>query len=272
MHGSAAHPHHGRTRGRWAVLCAATLAGASVALALVPAGARAATPPTVYAAASLTETFPRIDRTARFSFGGSNTLAFQIRQGAPVDVFASASPDYTQQLFREGLVEKPRTLVYNRLVLITPRSNPANIRRVYDVNRDGVKLVVAGERVPVGAYTRTVLRNLGISRAMRNVVSQETDVKGVVGKVALGEADAGFVYLTDARAAASQLRRFAIPTFAQPKVRYEIAVVKASRNKAAARAFVTRATGARGRAILKSAGFRLPALPKPARRAATAVR
>lgn len=240
-------------------MIAAILAGAA-AIAAAPATATAATPATVFAAASLTETFPRIDASARFSFGGSNTLAFQIRQGAPVDVFASASPLYTQQLYREGLLEKPRTLVYNRLVIITPRSNPARIRSAYDVNRDGVKLVVAGERVPVGSYTRTVLRNLGISRALRNVVSQEPDVKGVVGKVALGEADAGFVYLTDARAAASQLRSIAIPTFAQPKVRYEIAVVKASRNRAAARTFVNRATGPRGRAVLKAAGFRLPAV------------
>lgn len=267
MRRSVAHPHPGRARGRWAALFAATFIGAAVVLALVSAGAKTADSPTVYAAASLTETFPRIDRAARFSFAGSNTLAFQIRQGAPVDVFASASPDHTRQLYREGLVEKPRTLVFNRLVLITPRSNPAGLRRVHDVNRDGVKLVVAGERVPVGAYTRTVLRNLGISHAMRNVVSQETDVKGVVGKVALGEADAGFVYLTDARAAGSQLRRIAIPTSGQPTVRYEIAVVRAGRNKAAARAFVARATGPRGRAVLRTAGFLLPA-----RRAATAVR
>ena len=268
MSGTTADParHRPRARGRAAVRIAVA-ALAAVALALGATGTAAAqSPPTVFAAASLTETFPKIDRSARFNFAGSNALAFQIRQGAPADVFASASPNFTQELYRAGLVERPRTFVFNRLVLIVPRSNPANIRRVYDLRRSGIKLVVAGERVPVGAYTRTVLRNLGLSSAMRNVVSQEPDVKGVVGKVATGEADAGFVYLTDARAAASQVRQVAIPTFAQPKVRYEIAVVRASRNKAAARAFVNRTLAAPGRRILAGAGFRLPPLPAPARR------
>ena len=240
------------------------------ALALAPAGlagsARAADPPTVYAAASLTETFPKISPTARFSFAGSNTLALQIRQGAPADVFASAAPNFTQELYRDGLVEKPRFLAFNRLVLIVPKSNPAGIDSVYDLNQDGIKLVVANSRVPVGSYTRTVLRNLGLTSALRNVVSQEADVRDVLGKVALGQADAGFVYVTDARVAASRLKTIQIPVFAQPKVRYEIAVVKASGNKAAARAFVARATGKAGRKVLAEAGFRFPPPPKPKRR------
>jgi molybdate transport system substrate-binding protein len=106
-----------------------------------------------------------------------------------------------------------------------------------------------------------VLRNLGISRAIRNVVSNEQDVKDVLGKVVLGQADAGFVYVTDARAAGKQAKRISIPVFAQPKVRYEIAVVSASPDKAAARAFVARATGPRGRGILRDYGFRFPASP-----------
>jgi molybdate transport system substrate-binding protein len=227
--------------------------------------ARPATPPTVLAAASLTEAFPAIDPAARFSFGGSSTLAFQVRQGAPADVLASAAPSFTQELFRDGLVEKPRFLAFNRLALIVPRANPAEIDSVYDLSRDGIKLVVAQARVPVGNYTREVLRNLGLSSALRNVVSQESDVKGVVGKVALGQADAGLAYVTDARAAASQLRSVAIPVFAQPKVRYEIAVVTASSNPAAARAFIAKVTSARGRDILEDAGFRFPAA-KPQRR------
>lgn len=240
-------------------------ASAVVALAVslgVAAAAQAATPPTVFAAASLTETFPKIDSSATFSFAGSNTLAFQIQQGAPADVFASAAPNYTRQLFQQGLVEKPRFLAFNRLALIVPKGNPAGITSVYDLNRSGIKLVIANAKVPVGAYTRTVLANLGLSSALKNVVSQEIDVKSVVGKVALGEADAGFAYVTDARAATSRLTTVAIPVFAQPKVRYEIAVVAASANKAAARAFVVRATGPVGRKALASAGFRFPAPPK----------
>lgn len=249
---------------------AGAVLSASLVLVLgVTAGASAATPPTVFAAASLTETFPKISPNARFSFAGSNTLAFQIQQGAPADVFASAAPAYTQQLYQQGLVERPRLLAFNRLALIVPRSNPAGIRSVYDLNRDGIKLVIANSKVPVGAYTRTVLANLGLTSALRNVVSQESDVKSVVGKVALGEADAGVAYVTDARAAASQVRQVAIPVFAQPKVRYEIAVVTASRNRAAARAFVARATGAAGRRVLAGAGFLFPK-PKPPRTRRTA--
>ncbi len=231
----------------------------SAAALLGVVGTAQAADPTVYAAASLTETFPKIDARAKFSFGASNTLAFQIRQGAPADVFASAAPSFTQELFRDGLVERPAFLAFNRLALIVPRSNPAGIDSVYDVNRDGIKLVIANSRVPVGSYTRTVLRNLGLNSALRNVVSQETDVKAVVGKVALGQADAGFAYVTDARAAASELRSVAIPVFAQPKVRYEIAVVKSAANRTEARAFVREATGPRGRRILAQAGFRFGA-------------
>jgi molybdate transport system substrate-binding protein len=236
----------------------------SAAALLGVAGTAQAADPTVYAAASLTETFPKIDPRARFSFGGSNTLAFQIRQGAPGDVFASAAPSFTQELFRDGLVERPVFLAFNRLALIVPRSNPAGIDSVYDVHRDGIKLVVANSRVPVGCYTRTVLRNLGLTGALRNVVSQETDVKSVIGKVALGQADAGFAYVTDARAAASELRSVAIPVFAQPRVRYEIAVVKGAANTTEARAFVRVATGPRGRRILAQAGFRFSAAPRRA--------
>lgn len=233
------------------------------------AGTANAADPTVYAAASLTETFPKIDPKAKFSFGGSNTLAFQIRQGAPADVFATAAPNFTTELFRDGLIERPVFLAFNRLALIVPKSNPAGIDSVYDINRDGIKLVIANSRVPVGSYTRTVLRNLGLTGALKNVVSQETDVKAVVGKVALGEADAGFAYVTDARAAATRLTSVAIPVFAQPKVRYEIAVVKSAANKVEARAFITKVTNARGRKILAQAGFRFAAAkPKPKARAA----
>jgi molybdate transport system substrate-binding protein len=116
----------------------------------------------------------------------------------------------------------------------------------------------------VGSYTRTVFRNLGISGALRNVVSQEADVRDVLGKIVLGQADAGVVYATDARVAGSQVTRVAIPVFAQPKVRYEIAVVTASPDKAAARAFIARVTGPRGRRLMTEAGFRFPKPPKPA--------
>ena len=215
---------------------------------------------TVYAAASLTEVFNAYDRAQRYNFAGSNALETQIRNGAPADIFASAAPLNTQRLFQSRLVERPVTFTSNRLVLIVPRSNPAGIQSVYDLRRKPVKLVVAGAAVPVGGYTRTVLRKLGLSSVLSKVVSQESDVKAVTGKVALGQADAGFVYATDARPVRSQVTVVRIPAWAQPRIRYEIAVVARSGNKAAARAWIKRLLSPRGQRALKNAGF-LP-IPK----------
>ena len=115
-----------------------------------PRGRRRRHPPNVFAAASLTEVFPKIDPAPHYSFAGSNQLALQIRQGAPADVFASAAPNFTQDLFAQGLVEKPRFLAFNRLAFIVPKSNPAGITSVYDLRRRGIKLVIAAPAVPVG--------------------------------------------------------------------------------------------------------------------------
>jgi molybdate transport system substrate-binding protein len=206
----------------------------------------------------LTDVFPEIDKRSRYSFAGSTSLAIQIRNGAPADVFASAAPSFTQDLFEARLVEKPQTLAYNRLALIVPRSNPADLSSVFDLRRRGIKLVVAAAGVPAGSYTRRVLRSLGLTGVLANVVSQEPDVGSVTSKVALGEADAGFVYTTDAKAFQDELTEIELPARAQPKIRYEIAVVAATRNKLAARAFVTRALGPVGRGLLSRAGFILP--------------
>lgn len=227
---------------------------------LLAATARSQSEPlTIYAAASLTDVFRSFDRAQRYSFAGSNTLETQIRNGAPADLFASAAPLNTQRLFRQGLVEKPVTFTSNRLALIVPKANPAGITSVYDLGRKPVKLVVANPAVPVGAYTRTVLRKLGLSSVLSKVVSQETDVRAVTGKVALGQADAGFVYVTDARAVRDQVTVIRIPAWAQPRVRYEIAVVSSSSRKAAAQAWINRILSARGQAALKAYGF----LPLP---------
>jgi molybdate transport system substrate-binding protein len=238
------------------------LACALSLVVLVGAGwttARAEDPVTVYAAASLTEALPRIGPAARFQFAGSNQLTLQIRQGAPADVFASASPIYTQQLYGEGLVERPRIFATNSLVLAVPRRNPAAIRSVYDLaKRPKLKLVVAGAKVPVGLYTREVLQRLGLLRVLRKAVSQEPDVKGIVGKLALGEADAGFVYATDVRAAGARLVAIPLPRRAQPTIGYEVAVVKGTRNRAGALELVADLLGVAGRRELARAGFGLP--------------
>jgi molybdate transport system substrate-binding protein len=235
------------------------LAAVLVCLLAAPAGAREHAPKlTIFAAASLTEAFQAFDSSEAYSFAGSNTLAAQIKQGARADVFASASPQYTQDLFRAGLVENPVTFATNRLVLIVPKSNPAALTSVYDLARKNVKLVVAAPAVPVGSYTRTVLRKLGLSSVLTKVVSQESDVKGVVGKVALGQADAGFVYVTDVKPVAGDVASIRIPAWAQPRVRYEIAVVRSSSQKVAARTWIARVRGRAGQAALARAGFGKP--------------
>lgn len=216
-------------------------------------------PLTVSAAASLTDVFPRIDSTARYNFAGSDELATQIREGAPVDVYAAASSKLPQQLYDEGLVEEPVTFASNRLVLIVPGDNPDGIEAVEDVTRPGTKLVVAAEGVPVGDYTRQVLDELRLADALDNVVSNEEDVKGVVGKVSLGEADAGFVYATDAAAAGDEVSLIELPEGSQPSsIEYQIAVVAGSANKEAAKAFVQKVLGGEGQQALEAAGFLLP--------------
>jgi molybdate transport system substrate-binding protein len=212
----------------------------------------------VYAAASLAEVFPEIDAGARFSFAGSDELATQIREGAPADLYAAASSRYPQELFGEGLVEEPVTFASNRLVLIVPRGNPAAIDSVEDVLQPGTRLVVAAEGVPVGDYTRTVLETLGLTAALDNVVSNEDDVKGVAGKVALGEADAGFVYATDVTPVADRVLSFELPDDAQPPIEYQVAVVADSDDKGSAEDFVERLRGSAGREALERAGFVVP--------------
>jgi len=220
------------------------------------AGARPQQPSlTIYAAASLTEVFGSLDKAQRYNFAGSNALETQIRNGAPADVFASAAPLNTQRLCRAGIVDKPVTFTSNRLVLIVPRSNPADLHSVYDLRRKPVKLVVAGAAVPVGGYTRTVLRKMGLTSVLSKVVSQESDVKAVTGKVALGQADAGFVYVTDARPVSDQVTVVRIPAWAQPRVRYEVATVSKSTDKAAAQAWIKMLLATKGQTALKNAGF-----------------
>ena len=235
--------------------------GAAIALAALVgfADERAASRVTVYGASSLTDVFPAIDKRPRYSFASSSTLAQQIRQGAPADVFASADTKNPQQLYRDGLCGKPSVFATNTLVVVHPRSNPGNVKTVFDLRRPGLKIVIAKQGVPVGDYTRSVLAKLGILRAvLANVVSQEADVRGVLAKVALGEADAGFVYRTDAATLSKQVGVVSVPKRAQPPIRYGICVLASTDDKPSAQAFVQRVLGKTGRARLTGAGFGLP--------------
>ena len=213
---------------------------------------------TVLAASSLADVLPQVDAAPRYSFGGSDTLASQIELGAPADVFAAANTKLPEQLYAAGLVERPVVFTANRLVLVVPRANPARLRSVYDLRRKGVTLLVGAATVPVGAYTRTALARLGLTRVLASVVSEEGDARSILGKVGLGEADAGFVYATDARALGGKVKLIALPAKAQPIVRYAVAVVRSSSRRVEALAFVRRLLSKAGQSKLAAAGFIAP--------------
>ena len=244
----------------------AVLTVVGVCLLALPAGtARSATRAqlTVYAAASLTNVFPAIDKNEKYSFGGSNALAAQIKQGAPADVFASANMTLPTQLFQQGFCSKPKVFTRNTLVIVVPKSNPAHIRNIYNLTRSGVKIDIAASGVPVGTYTLQILKNMNLSSAvLKNVVSQETDVREVLAKVALGEADAGFVYSTDAKTVPGKVKVIKIPAWAQPKVQYGICIVSSSSQKTAANAFIKRVMSKAGQKKLHKFGFLPRVKPK----------
>jgi molybdate transport system substrate-binding protein len=234
----------------------AAMLAAAVALA-APAGAQAVN---VYAATSLTNVFPALDKAPKYSFGGSNTLQLQIERGAPADVFASASPHEAQALFHEGRCSRPVTFAINRLVLLVPNSNPGNVTSVYSLRTGGRRLSIGQAGVPIGAYTRQLLRRLRLSSVLSsNKVSQQSNVGQVSSQVALGSADAGFVYYTDGLAVKDRTRMIGLPKWAQPPVRYQICAVKRSgADTSAAQAFINKVTGRAGRGALKAYGFGLP--------------
>jgi molybdate transport system substrate-binding protein len=258
----------------WAVGRRTALAGLLAATAVaVPAvssatSASAVSGITVYAASSLTDVFPAIDPAPKYSFGGSNTLAAQITLGAPADVFASANTTIPAQLYAKGLIEQPVNFTRNTLVIVVPKANPAGIKSIYDLTKPGVSIDIAASGVPVGSYTLQILNQMNLTKpVIANVVSQETDVRDVLSKVALGQVDAGFVYSTDAKTVPGQVTVIAVPVWAQPKVAYAMAVVKNSPNKAAAQAFIKEVLSKAGQAKLLSYGF-LP-LTKPKERIQT---
>jgi len=231
------------------------------ALALLAIGSTSAAPRgpnatiKILAAASLTDVFPQIDKSQQYSFAGSDALAAQIRLGAPADVFASANTTLPNSLYAQGLVEKPVVFTTNKLVLVVAKSNPAGIKTVFDLKKKGIKLIIGTATVPIGSYTRTILRNLALTSVLSNVVSQETDVRSILSKVALAEADAGFVYVTDAKTVADKVTVITLPAWAQPPVRYGIAVIKSTSSRADAVAFINKVLSKAGQARLRAAGF-----------------
>jgi molybdate transport system substrate-binding protein len=234
----------------------------AVALACATAGVPAAAQATtVYAASSLRDVFPRIDGGMTFSFGASNTLQLQIDRGAPADLFASASPAEPQALYKEKKCGRPAVFATNILVLVVPKSNPAGVRSVYSLAQGPAKrLAIGAPGVPVGSYTRRLLARMRLGRVLTgNIVSNEQNVAGVVTKVALGSAEAGFVYVTDGKIASDRVRTIRLPTWAQPPIRYAFCIVqRPGGDQAGAQAFANKVRSPRGRRLLHDAGFGLP--------------
>lgn len=232
----------------------------AVALAVGLAAPAAASALNVYAASSLRDVFTQIDSSPTFNFAASNTLQLQIERGAPADVFAAASTQEPQALFKGGNCDRPVTFATNKLVLLVPKGNPANIKSVYTLRKGGFKLAVGSSGVPIGDYTRKLLRRLGLSAALtKNTVSNESSVANVVSKVALGSADAGFAYVTDGKIASDKVDAIRLPRYAQPPVRYQICAVKRDgADTSGAAAFIAKVRAGRGRSLLKAAGFGLP--------------
>jgi molybdate transport system substrate-binding protein len=212
----------------------------------------------VSAASSLRPPFTELGG-AQFSFAGSDQLAAQIRSGAKPDVFVAANAKLPDALYAAGLVDKPVKFAGNRLVLaVAPNSK---ITKLSDLATPGVAVAMGAPGVPIGAYTEKVLSGLpAAERAaiMHNVRSREPDVAGVIGKLTEGAVDAGFVYVTDVKAAGGKAKAIELPATLEPNVTYEAAVVKGTKEAEKARAFIGALLTGKGAAALRRAGFAPP--------------
>jgi molybdate transport system substrate-binding protein len=227
----------------------------------------------VFAASSLTDAFkkvgPAFERShpgtrVTFSFAASSLLRTQIEQGAPADVFASADHEQMERLARAGKVAGVTIFVRNRLAVVVPAANPGRIRELADLARPGLRIIITAEQVPIGRYTRQALMKMSQQDAMgtdfqpmvlANVVSQEANVRGLLAKVELGEADAAVVYASDAAAAGRKVRVIAIPARYNEIAVYPAAVVAGSKSPREAAAFVRFLRADAARSILKRYGF-----------------
>jgi molybdate transport system substrate-binding protein len=224
-------------------------------------GGSSSQPLVVSAAASLTDALTACSKQfdgaqVRLSFAGSDELAAQIRQGVKPDVYAAANRTLPDQLAKEGLLDKPVTFATNELVIAVP--GDSDIKSINDLAKPGTKLVIGSETVPVGSYTRQVLGRLPSGeqqQIMDNVRSNEPDVKGVVGKLTQGAADAGFVYRTDL---ADGLKAVTLPHDLQPVVEYGAGVVKGAKNADMAQQYLDGLTSGPCADALRSAGFGSP--------------
>jgi molybdate transport system substrate-binding protein len=218
----------------------------------------------VSAAASMTEALEACgpdfgdqeNADVRLSFAGSDELAAQIRQGVKPDVYAAANTRIPDELNEEGLVGKPVEFATNEFVLAVPKDS--DIQSLEALTPQDVKIAIGSESVPIGSYTRETLAKLppGQEKAiLANVRSNELDVKGIVGKLTQGAADAGFVYVTDVNAAGDELKAIELPKKLEPDVTYGAAVVKGAKQPETAKVFIHDLTDGPCADALREAGF-----------------
>ncbi|MEP6464322.1 MAG: molybdate ABC transporter substrate-binding protein [Frankiaceae bacterium] len=219
---------------------------------------------TVLAAASLKEAFTtlaaqfraaRPGTTVKLSFGASSALAQQIVSGAPVDVFASASPKNLQQVVTAGGASTSSTFAKNVMEIAVPPANPGKVTGVADLSKRGVEVALCQPQVPCGATAATVFTN---AKVTVKPVTLEADVKSTLTKVQTGEVDAGVVYVTDVRAAGARVKGIPIPTGVNASTEYPIAALSKAPNAAGAQAFVDYVLSPAGQQVLTADGFQKP--------------
>lgn len=219
---------------------------------------------TVLAAASLTDAFGTLGKqfqdahpgtTITFSFGASSALATQISQGAPADVFASASQKNMDAVVAAGGATSSTPFVKNVMEIAVPPANPAKVTQLADLAEPAVKVALCQAEVPCGATALKVFEN---AKLTVKPVTQEADVKATLAKVTLGEVDAGVVYVTDVLAAGDKVKGIEIPADVNASTTYPIAALKSSKNAALAQAFVDYVLSADGQKVLAGAGFQAP--------------
>lgn len=219
---------------------------------------------TVFAAASLQETFSTLatryeaahpNTTVKLNFGASSALALQINAGAPADVFASASVKNMTRVTSAGAASNPVTFARNDMEIAVPPSNPAAITGVRDLARRGVKVALCQAQVPCGSTAVTVFSHAGVSV---KPVTLEADVKSTLTKVELNEVDAGVVYRTDVRAAGAKVKGIEIPASLNASTDYPIAALTKAKNPDGAKSFIAFVLSAQGKSVLEAAGFQQP--------------
>jgi molybdate transport system substrate-binding protein len=219
---------------------------------------------TVFAAASLKEAFTTLAKqfesahpgtSVKLSFGASSDLAEQINQGAPADVFASASPKNLQQVIGAGGASTSTKFVKNVMEVAVPPSNPGNVASVSDLAKSGVKVALCEPQVPCGSVAAEVFKNANITV---KPVTLEPDVKSTLSKVELNEVDAGMVYVTDVRAAGSKVKGVVIPDNLNASTEYPIAALTKAPNATGAQAFVDLVLSPAGQSVLSADGFQKP--------------